>query len=680
MFCRIFFMMLFLIFTANLQLSAFETSFENAPVGEISSTNSEVGTWKASPGHAEISNTHHRTGKQCLHLFGGVDREVELVVDPGGPPAEILTFWAERWTQKNPFTFRIEAYQGGMWEEIYNGDEQVVVGRSFKSQVKVFLTKPPKKLRFRCTSPAGSGLLIDDLQLQPAKNQKVISVSREPFALPALLGNQQVAIGKLLIRCEGNKQPLSLESIKVKLTEGSKTMQKVSVVSTRGDSSYRASGMQDVISNWVDTSRDPLNIKMSFQLSEGENFFWVVAQLKKNASIDGEVAAVCSEVKVNGQSFKPTGVDLDSTQRLGVAVRKAGEDGVHTYRIPGLATTTQGTLIGVYDVRRRNGGDLPGDIDVGMSRSLDGGQSWEPMKIIMDMGNDPKWRYDGIGDPAILVDQKTGVIWVAALWSHGNHGWAGSGPGMRPEETGQFVLVRSDDDGKTWSKPINITSQIKQQDWCLLLQGPGKGITMSDGTLVFPAQFQDSSDNKRLPRSTIIYSRDQGKSWQTGTGAFDDTTEAQVVELEDGKLMLNCRYNRAGLRVVMTTADMGKTWQAHPTNIKTLIEPRACQASLINVSRELNLIKPNRDRSSKRSLLLFSNPDSPSGRKHMTIKASLDGGDTWPVEYQVLLDEGRSAGYSCLSMIDENTVGILYEGSQSHMTFQRVKLSDILGE
>ncbi|MCP4777134.1 MAG: exo-alpha-sialidase, partial [Planctomycetaceae bacterium] len=148
---------------------------------------------------------------------------------------------------------------------------------------------------------------------------------------------------------------------------------------------------------------------------------------------------------------------------------------------------------------------------------------------------------------------------------------------------------------------------------------------------------------------------------------------------EDGRLMLNCRYNRAGVRVVMTTSDMGETWQPHPTNVKTLIEPGACQASLIDVTRELDLIKPNRDRSNERPLLLFCNPNSPRGRKNMTIKASLDGGETWPVEYQVLLDGEMSGGYSCMSMIDENTVGILYEGSQAHMTFQRIKIIDILG-
>src|SRR5690606_34562053 len=130
------------------------------------------------------------------------------------------------------------------------------------------------------------------------------------------------------------------------------------------------------------------------------------------------------------------------------------------------------------------------------------------------------------------VDRETGTLWVAATWSHGKRSWVGSGPGLEPAETGQFILVRSDDDGRSWSKPINITKQVKKPEWCFLLQGPGKGITMLDGTLVIPAQYQDTPENKRLPRSTFIYSRDRGQTWQIATGAFDDTTEAQVVELE----------------------------------------------------------------------------------------------------------------------------------------------------
>jgi sialidase-1 len=336
-----------------------------------------------------------------------------------------------------------------------------------------------------------------------------------------------------------------------------------------------------------------------------------------------------------------------------------------------LATTTRGTLIGVYDVRRRSGGDLPGDIDVGMSRSTDGGRTWEPMKVVMDMGDDPQWRYDGIGDPAVLVDPANGAIWVAATWSHGNRSWVGSGPGLEPEETGQLMLVRSDDDGVTWSAPINITKQVKRPEWCFILQGPGKGIALRDGTLVFAAQYQDPPEQQRLPHSTIIFSQDQGVTWQVGTGAFDDTTEAQVVESEPGVLMLNCRYNRAPVRVVMTSRDLGQTWERHPTSESALIEPRACMASLIDVDRETG-----RDLG---GVLLFANPDHPASRRRMTIKASLDRGLTWPEDRRVLLDELPSAGYSCLTMIDAETVGILYEGSQAHMTFQRIPLSDLLG-
>jgi sialidase-1 len=288
----------------------------------------------------------------------------------------------------------------------------------------------------------------------------------------------------------------------------------------------------------------------------------------------------------------------------------------------------------------------------------------------MDMGDDPKWNYDGIGDPAVLVDRITGTIWVAATWSHGNRSWRGSGPGLSPEETGQLMLVRSDDDGLTWSKPINITQQVKKPEWSFILQGPGKGITMQDGTIVFAAQYQDPPENRRLPHSTIIFSKDHGTTWHVGTGAFDDTTEAQVVEIEPGVLMLNCRYNRKPVRVVMTTRDMGQTWQQHSTSEASLIEPRACMASLIDVDQEVG-----RDVG---GWLLFANPDSSTSRHRLMIKASNDGGKTWPKEHRLLLDEGRSA-YSCMSMIDEKTVGVLYEGSRALMTFQRIPLSDIVG-
>lgn len=74
----------------------------------------------------------------------------------------------------------------------------------------------------------------------------------------------------------------------------------------------------------------------------------------------------------------------------------------------------------------------------------------------------------------------------------------------------------------------------------------------------------------------------------------------------------------------------------------------------------------------------FSNPNTTKGRNHITIKASLDGGVTWPESCQLLLDENEGWGYTCLSMIDRETIGIFYESSVAHMTFQAISLRRLI--
>ena len=393
-------------------------------------------------------------------------------------------------------------------------------------------------------------------------------------------------------------------------------------------------------------------------------------RIREGADLDGRVDARLLGVHADGAVEVPVVEGTpEGAQRLGVALRTAGQDGVAVHRIPGLATSNAGTLLAVYDFRYRGWGDLPGHIDVALSRSSDGGTSWEEARVILDMGSDPAFAHDGVGDPAILVDRTTGTIWIVASWHHGNLGWNRSGPGFEPEQTGQLVLVRSDDDGVTWSEPINITRQVKQEEWCFLLQGPGRGITMEDGTLVFPAQYQLSPAERREPRSTVLWSKDHGTTWSLGTTAKPNTTEAAVVETRTGTLMLNMRDNRGGSRAIATTTDLGRTWAPHATSRSALVEP-VCMASLLHVGRELT--------GRADGVLLFSNPAvERAPRRRMTIKASRDHGESWSERHQVLLDAGQSAGYSCLSMVDADTVGIVYEGSRAQLTYQRVKLAEL---
>lgn len=407
-------------------------------------------------------------------------------------------------------------------------------------------------------------------------------------------------------------------------------------------------------------------------LLKGTNYFWVSIQMKPQASLQSKVSFTLPEALINNQ---PATIawqgKAEAPRRVGIGVRQAGDDGSAAYRIPGLVTSNCGTLLGVYDIRYNSSVDLQEKVDIGVSRSTDKGQTWEPMRTAMTFGETGGLPHaqNGVGDPSILVDKKTNTIWIVAAWTHGmgnGRAWNNSMPGMTPDETAQLMLVKSEDDGKTWSQPINITSQVKHPSWYFLLQGPGRGISMQDGTLVFPIQFIDST---RIPNAGIMYSKDRGKTWHLHNLARTNTTEAQVAEIEPGTLMLNMRDNRGGSRAVAITKDLGKTWTEHPSSRKALQEP-VCMASLLKVEAKDNITgKP---------LLLFSNPNTTRGRHHITIKASLDNGLTWSPSQQVLLDEGESWGYSCLTLIDKETIGILYESSVAHMTFQAVKIKDLI--
>ena len=657
-------------------------SFEDAKVGPLTKLDTTTGQWRAQSGHAEITRHTARTGRQALRIFGGAERTVEFTPATNRSNRSVLSFWAERWTSRDPFKFRIDRLSGGKWIALYNGDKTIRVG-GFHTRVKIDLTdKPAEKFRMVCTAPPSSGVLIDDIELVAAAPMRVASVTIAQQPTPILVRNRYNPVLEVRIKVEGNLGALAVTQLQIN-TNGSDDLGDIDSIEVISSGAGNKVDWRSA-ATWAPKApglgaAQKAELKLTFNgsipLTQGVNSLWISMRLKDRADIDHRVAAACEAVvitsKDGAKTHRPKSSPKPTAQRLGVAVRKGGDDNVKTYRIPGLVTTNKGSLIAVYDVRYGGWGDLPGDIDVGMSRSTDGGKTWEKMKIIMDTGNDKKWRYDGVGDPSIVVDTVTNTIWVAATWSHGNRSWNGSGPGLTPEQTGQFMLVKSTDDGKTWSKPINITKQIKDPKWCFVLAGPGRGITMADGTILIPAQYQDPPDKKRMPHSTFIYSRDRGTTWRIATGAFDNTTESAVVEISPGVLMLNCRYNRKNRRVVMTTKDMGKTWSEHPTSRKTLPEPGACMASLITC--------PPTDNSGKTPWLLFSNPNASSRpRRKITIKLSRDSGVTWPVKHHLLLEANPSAGYSCLTMIDKKTVGILYEGGTAHMVFQRIPLTDFL--
>ena len=642
--------------------------------GAISELETDYGIWRAEEENAEISASPLQPLNLAIHLIGGDGRAIELWIKDPDIQAAYLVVTLKRMSRQPP-DLLIERYDGSQWSEMSLGSQDNWEDQLTKTVTLEMGSGPVQRLRFSSVTPENTGLLIDNLELVARASMKIDSIYIGQAITPVLRGKLNNPVLQVKVRASGHFEPISVNQLEIGpgRTDDPLEIRQVRVFFT---------GPSDRFSEQQQFGGDQklgesVLFNGSQELAHGINYFWVSYELESGAELSHTVDASCKSLMFdNNLEIKPRDESTPITKRIGHALRQHDEDGVDTYRIPGLATTNNGTLIAVYDIRRNSAVDLQADVDVGMNRSSDGGNTWEPMKVIMDMGEYGGLPNDqnGIGDPAILVDRQTNTIWVAAVWAHGHPGernWWASKPGLEPEETSQFVLVRSEDDGVTWSDPINITKQIKDPKWHLLLQGPGKGITLTDGTLVFPAQFKDEN---QMPHSTIIFSKDRGANWKIGTGAKSNTTEAQVVELADGSLMLNMRDNRGsdegrrngtGARSVAITKDLGKTWIEHPTSRKALPEP-VCMASLI------------RHKSGEKYMLLFSNPANQFIRKDMTLKLSTDEGTSWPSNYFLLLDEGRGRGYSCLTIIDPNTVGILYEGSQADMVFQKIDLKEVL--
>jgi sialidase-1 len=315
----------------------------------------------------------------------------------------------------------------------------------------------------------------------------------------------------------------------------------------------------------------------------------------------------------------------------------AGDGGYHTYRIPSVIATPKGTLLAFAEGRRAAAADA-GDIDLIVRRSNDGGESWSPIRIVWDDGPNT------VGNPCPVIDARTGAIWLLITRNLGGDREpaiiAGTSAGTRTVWT-----MKSDDDGVTWSSPVEITPAVKAADWGWYATGPGVGIQTASGRLVVPANHSESG----IHRSHLIFSDDGGKSWRLGASADAGTNESQVVELTDGRLLLNMRNHPAkpeNFRMIATSQDLGQTL-SKATADRSLVEPPA-QASLLRLTTAK---RGDRDR------LLFANPAS-TARERLTVRLSYDEGATWPVARVVV--EGPAA-YSSLVVLPDRSIGVLFE-------------------
>lgn len=324
----------------------------------------------------------------------------------------------------------------------------------------------------------------------------------------------------------------------------------------------------------------------------------------------------------------------------------SGTEGYHTFRIPSLVVTKKGTVLAFIEGRKEGRGDS-GNIDLLMRRSEDGGNSWKAISLVWEDGPNV------CGNPTAVVDEESGRVWLLMTWNLGTDTERAIIEN-RGKDTRRVFLTFSDDDGLTWDAPRDITQQAKKPEWGWYATGPGMGIQLKDGPfkgrLVIPCDhsYLDEEGSYEYG-SHVIYSDDNGQTWEIGGVIAPKMNECQVVEMEGtpGAMLMNMRsYRGKNLRAQSESIDGGRSW-SEPVDVKDLLEP-VCQAAIVRYSWSSD---PDG------SLILFSNPASTS-RDNMTVKWSKDEGRSWSV--LEVLEKGPSA-YSALAVLPDGKVLCLFE-------------------
>ena len=317
-----------------------------------------------------------------------------------------------------------------------------------------------------------------------------------------------------------------------------------------------------------------------------------------------------------------------------------GQSPRHTYRIPTLAVTSQGALL-AFAERRVNGKGDTGDIDTVVKRSTDGGKTWSEEITVADMGADT------IGNACPIVDPDSGLVTVLMTWNRLPERETAPGFG---EDSRLIYVTRSSDGGLSWSKPEDISRQVKAESWSWFASGPGSGIVLERGP--HKGRFVLGVNHKQAEGyfAHVIYSDDRGKTWKSSKSfAAPHTNECEVAELENGDLMLNMRNHGSPKkeRAITISKDGGETWG------ETAWDPALPEPQCMGTLKRHSWPGDN-----KSGLLLFMNPSSQESRKDLTLRGSHDDGKTWPFKLPV---KAGDAAYSHLAILPDGKLALAYE-------------------
>ncbi len=302
---------------------------------------------------------------------------------------------------------------------------------------------------------------------------------------------------------------------------------------------------------------------------------------------------------------------------------------VSCFRIPSLVTAPNGDIIAAIDERVESCKDLSKnqDINIVIRRSNDNGITWSKIETVVDFPF-------GISasDPSMILDRETNEILLFYNYMD------------LENELGAYYLhvTRSADNGRSWSKPEDITSQITKPEWAMDFKfiTSGRGVQTQSGLLLHTMVNLQSGLH-------VFGSKNHGKSWFLIDTPILPGNESKILELADGTWMINSRLNGPGIRHSHTSSNQGRTWTSKPE--PSLIDP-GCNASIIRYTSTIDGFAKNR--------LLFSNATKSNDRENMTVRLSYDEGKTWTEGKTIY--SGRSA-YSSLTVLKNGDIGLFFE-------------------
>ena len=340
-------------------------------------------------------------------------------------------------------------------------------------------------------------------------------------------------------------------------------------------------------------------------------------------------------------------IDLEDVQSLQmVSVFEGGEGSF--WRIPGMIMTRKGTVLATCQHRIDSVEDSGHDIAIAQNRSLDGGTSWSGQRDIVREKGVTFWQ------GALVEDRESSTLLLPYVNFPATQSWQ-SFYVEHGQKGGGFWIMRSIDEGQTWSEPSWVKVEQNPLGWTGFPDNAVHGIQLSEGPhagrLVIPAKLFKEGEQGFLPgiRGGLLYSDDGGRTWSVGAVMQRGSDESVIAEASGGTVYANLRYNKwfSEKRGFGRSVDGGANFK-NVGNHKGLNHP-PCHAGLVRAS----------DWDGHGDALLFSHPRK--RRQDLGMYVSRNDGKSWTYARSIY---PGPAGYSDLVVTPNGQVLCLFENGR----------------